>query len=57
MRGLPFIGLMGITSDNTLVTPSGRKLFRVPEWAGWRIQRIQHWVAKLTWKAEWKAPK
>lgn len=52
-----FIGLMGVDSDNVLYAPGGRRLFKVPEWAGWRIQRAQHWVARLTWKKEWKAPK
>ena len=52
-----FIGLMGVTGDNTLVTPSGRTLFKVPGWAAWRIQRVQHWVAQLTWKKEWRVPK
>ena len=47
---LPFIGLMGVKSDLTLVTPSGHELFRVPEWAAWRIQRIQHWIAQKTWR-------
>jgi len=44
-----FIGLMGVKSDNTLVTPNGRELFKVPEWAAMRIQRIQHWIAQKTW--------
>lgn len=52
-----FIGLMGIDSDNVLYSPGGKRLFKVPEWAGWRIQRVQHWIARLTWKKEWKAPK
>ena len=47
---LPFIGLMGVKSDFTLVTPSGQELFRAPEWAAWRIQRIQHWIAQKTWR-------
>jgi len=40
---------MGVKSDNTLVTPSGRESFKVPEWAAWRIQGIQHWIAQKTW--------
>jgi len=44
------IGLMGVKGDNTLVTPSGKSLFKVPSWLSWRIQRIQHWVAIKTWK-------
>lgn len=47
---LPFIGLMGVKNDLTLVTPSGRELFRVPEWAAWRIQHVQHWIAQKTWR-------
>jgi hypothetical protein len=50
MKLVPFIGLMGVKSDNTLVTPSGCELFRAPEWAAWRIQHVQHWIAKLTWR-------
>jgi hypothetical protein len=46
----PFIGLMGAGSDNMLYTPSGKELFRAPEWAAWRIQAIQHWVAQKTWR-------
>ncbi len=49
MIKLPFIGLMGVGSDLMLYTPSGRALFRAPEWAAWRIQRIQHWIAQKTW--------
>jgi hypothetical protein len=45
-----FIGLMGVKSDNTLVTPSGRELFKVPGWVAWRIQHVQHWIAKKTWR-------
>jgi hypothetical protein len=45
-----FIGLMGVKSDNTLVTPSGRELFKVPRWVAWRIQHVQHWIAKKTWR-------
>jgi hypothetical protein len=45
-----FIGLMGVKSDNTLVTPSGRELFRVPLWAAIVIQRAQHWIAQKTWR-------
>jgi len=45
-----FIGLMGVASDGTLYTPSGNKICKVPQWAAWRIQRAQHWVAQLTWR-------
>ena len=44
------IGLMGVSSDNTLYTPSGKKICRVPAWMAWRIQSIQHWIAIRTWK-------
>ena len=47
---LPNIGLMGLKSDGTLVTPNGKDLFRVPFWLGSRIQRIQHWVSAKTWR-------
>ena len=50
MKLVPFIGLMGVSSDGTLWTPSGRRLFKCPQWAAWRIQRIQHWIAKKTWR-------
>lgn len=50
MKFLPFIGLMGVGSDCMLYTPNGRALFRAPEWAAWRIQNIQHWIAKKTWR-------
>lgn len=44
-----FIGLMGLGSDGTLYTPSGKKLFRMPKKLGRMVQRIQHWVAIQTW--------
>ena len=44
------IGLMGVKSDNTLVTPCGKTLFKVPGYLAWRIQRVQHWIAMKTWK-------
>ena len=44
-----FIGLMGVKNDGkTLVTPSGKILFKVPMWAARVIQRIQHKIARLT---------
>ncbi len=45
-----FIGLMGVESDGMLVTPSGRRLFRVTIRLASLIQRIQHWIAQLSWK-------
>lgn len=50
MKLVPVIGLMGVKSDYTLVTPSGRELFKVPSWAAWRIQHVQHWIAQKTWR-------
>lgn len=45
-----FIGLMGLDNDGqTLYRPNGKKLFKVPKWAAWRIQHIQHWIAQKTW--------
>ena len=43
-----FIGLMGVTSDGTLVTPSGKDLFRVPMRVAWFIQKVQHKIARFT---------
>jgi len=49
------IGLMGVKDDGcTLVSPTGKDLFRVPSWLAWRIQRIQHWIAMRTWKKIWR---
>ena len=45
-----FIGLMGIKNDGTLVTPSGIELFKLPIWLGSKIQKLQHWLAKKTWR-------
>jgi hypothetical protein len=50
MKLVPFIGLMGVGNDLMLYTPNGQKLFRAPEWAAWRIQSIQHWIAQKTWR-------
>lgn len=50
-----FIGLMGVGNDSkTLYAPNGNRICKVPGWAAWRIQRVQHWIAQLTWKKEWK---
>ncbi|MDD5649993.1 MAG: hypothetical protein PHF86_06205 [Candidatus Nanoarchaeia archaeon] len=45
-----FIGLMGVADDGTLVTPNGRRLFKVPLCIAAIVQRIQHKVAQLTWQ-------
>lgn len=43
------IGLMGVSDNGTLYTPSGRALFKVPPWLAFRIQAVQHWIARKTW--------
>ena len=53
-EGQMFIGLMGVGDDGMLFTPSGRKLFRLPMRLAALVQRVQHWVAKWSWKS---APK
>lgn len=45
-----FIGLMGVEKDGTLISPKGKRLFRVPFWAACKIQKIQHWIAGKTWR-------
>ena len=46
-----FIGLMGVDNDGqTLYSPSGKKLFKVPRVMAGIIQRIQHRIARLTWR-------
>lgn len=45
------VGLMGVKNDGkTMVTPSGKKLFKLPFGLAWKVQAIQHWVAKKTWR-------
>ena len=43
-------GLMGLKSDGTLVTPSGRNLLRLPLSVSSKIQNMQHKIAILSWK-------
>lgn len=44
------IGLMGVEDNGkTLITPKGNKICTVPKWLARYIQRIQHWVASVTW--------
>ena len=43
-----FIGLMGVKDNNMLVTPNGKDLFKVPKLLAIVIQRIQHFIARLT---------
>lgn len=46
-----FIGLMGVQNDGrALMSPSGKELFKAPRFLAWRIQRIQHCLARLTWR-------
>lgn len=44
------IGLMGVGDDGTLFTPSGKQLFKVPLRIAAFIQRVQHWIARKTWR-------
>lgn len=44
-----FIGLMGVSNEGILITPSGKNICKVPIWVASKIQRIQHFIAKLTW--------
>lgn len=50
MKFIPQIGLMGLSSDGMLITPSGKNLFKVPDWLGRAIQSTQHWIAMKTWR-------
>ena len=44
-----FIGLMGVDNDGrTMYAPNGRKLFALPCGLAWTVQRVQHWIARLT---------
>lgn len=38
-------GLMGVSDDGTMWTPSGKKLFRLPLRLAAFVQRMQHWFA------------
>ena len=50
-KEVEMIGLMGVQNDGkTLVLPGGKVLCKIPSWVAWRIQHIQHWFAKLTWR-------
>ena len=44
------IGLMGVSDNGTLFTPSGRRLFRLPLQIAALVQRAQHWLAVRTWR-------
>lgn len=45
------IGLMGVANDGkTLIKPDGTVMFKVPKLLALIVQRVQHWVAKKTWK-------
>jgi hypothetical protein len=43
-------GLMGVSSDGTMFTPNGKKLFKLPATLAFAVQSIQHWVAIKTWR-------
>lgn len=43
-------GLMGVDAAGCMYTPSGKKLFRLPPSVAFFIQRVQHWIARKTWK-------
>ena len=47
-----FIGLMGVSSDGkTMYAPSGNRIwFTLPWGLTWKVQEIQHWIAKKTWR-------
>jgi hypothetical protein len=47
-----FIGLMGVDDDGrTMYTPSGEKIFFTLPWGlAWKVQEIQHWIARKTWR-------
>ena len=49
LSGIPFVGLMGLKSDGTLITPKGKDLIKLPLCIASKIQRIQHFIAKRTW--------
>lgn len=45
------IGLMGLDNDGkTIYTPSGKRIMKLPRSMARKIQALQHWVAKKTWK-------
>jgi len=47
-----FIGLMGVDNDGkTMYTPNGNRIgFTLPWGLAWNVQRIQHWIARKTWR-------
>lgn len=47
---MKFIGLMGVDSNDMMVTPSGKKLFSLPLGLSSVVQSIQHKIAQKTWK-------
>jgi hypothetical protein len=45
------IGLMGVGNDGkTLYLPNGKKLFKLPSFLAWRLQKIQHKISYLSHK-------
>lgn len=44
------IGLMGLSDNGMMFTPSGRRLFRLPLRLAMLVQKAQHWIAVKTWR-------
>jgi len=44
------IGLMGVDEKGCMYTPAGAKLFALPLRVALSVQRVQHWIARKTWK-------
>jgi hypothetical protein len=42
------IGLMGVSDNGTLYAPNGKKLVRLPFQISCLVQKVQHWLARLT---------
>lgn len=45
-----YIGFMGVTNDEIMVTPNGKNLFKLPFGLSWKVQIIQHAIAKISHK-------
>jgi hypothetical protein len=50
MQTAPLMGLMGLGHDGTLYLPNGQKLARLPFGIAALVQRLQHAVARLSWR-------
>jgi len=55
-KGRPLIGLMGVANDGTLISPSGKWAMKCPLWLACKIQRVQHTVARFSWKFDRRIP-